>query len=88
MFAEVAVAFLEQPPPPAIVVRRLNRPVVAVGLFAVAGHHAMSDVAAAIAEAGRTDVAYLGPIGTDAGIASVIASIIADAPTLTAGAAS
>ncbi len=88
MLADVAVAFLEQPPATALVLRRLNRPVVAIGLFAVAGHHAMSDVSAAIAAAGRSDVAYLGPIGTDAGIASVIASIVADGPTLTAGRAS
>jgi sirohydrochlorin cobaltochelatase len=86
VFAEVAVAFLEQPPRVPIVLRRLNRPVVAVGLFAVAGHHAMSDVTAAIAAAGRHDVAYLGPIGADPDIASVIASMIADAPPLSAGA--
>jgi sirohydrochlorin cobaltochelatase len=87
MFAEVAVAFLEQPPPAPVVLRRLNRPVVAVGLFAVAGHHATNDVSAAIAEAGRSDVAYLGPIGADPEIASVIASIIADPPLIRAGAA-
>jgi sirohydrochlorin ferrochelatase len=84
MFADVAVAFLEQPPPPAVVLRRLNRPAVAVGLFAVAGHHAMVDVTAAITAAGRHDVAYTGPIGADPGMVSVIASIIADASARTA----
>ena len=85
LFADVAVAFLDQPPHPTAVLRSLHRPVVAVGLFAAAGRHAMSDVAAAIAAAGRRDVAYLGAIGADEAMASVIASMIADAPACSAG---
>ncbi len=76
LFAEVAVAFLDQPPHPATVLGRLTGPVVIVGLFAGAGRHATEDVAAAITAAGRHDVVDLGPIGADQAVASVIASMV------------
>jgi sirohydrochlorin ferrochelatase len=84
LFADVAVAFLAQPPHPAAALCRLPGPVVAVGLFVAPGHHATNDVPAAIAASGRVDVAYLGAIGADAAMASIIASMIADPPALPA----
>ncbi|MFO1154228.1 MAG: CbiX/SirB N-terminal domain-containing protein [Rhodospirillales bacterium] len=79
MFANVAVAFLAQPPHLSMALRRLNGPIIAVGLFVATGHHGMSDVNGALADASRSDVTYLGPIGADPGMASVIASMIGDA---------
>ena len=76
VFREVAAAYLEQPPRIEATLRRLKTPVIAVGLFAAAGRHATQDVADALAAAGRTDVAYFGPIGTDPGIAALVASLV------------
>lgn len=76
VFREVAAAYLEQPPRIEATLRRLKTPVIAVGLFAAAGRHATVDVEEALAAAERTDVAYLGPIGTDPGIAALVASLV------------
>lgn len=76
VFREVAAAYLEQPPRIEATLRRLKAPVIAVGLFAAAGRHATQDVADALAAAERTDVPYLGPIGTDPGIAALVASLV------------
>lgn len=76
VFREVAAAYLEQPPRIEATLRRLKTPVIAVGLFAAAGRHATVDVEEALAATGRTDVAYLGPIGTDPGIAALVASLV------------
>lgn len=76
VFREVTSAYLEQPPRIDDTVRRIAPPVIAVGLFAAAGRHATHDVEGALAAAGRPDVTYLGPIGTDPGIAALIASLV------------
>ncbi|MDG4577332.1 MAG: CbiX/SirB N-terminal domain-containing protein [Defluviicoccus sp.] len=79
LFREVAAAYLEQPPSVVAAIRRLRPPVIAVGLFAAEGRHATVDVEAALAAAGRPDVAYLGAIGTDPGMAQLVAAVIRSA---------
>jgi sirohydrochlorin cobaltochelatase len=76
IFRAVTAAYLEQPPWIAAALDSLKPPVIAVGLFAAAGRHATVDVEEALAATGRTDVAYLGPIGTDPGIAALVASLV------------
>ncbi|MDG4601682.1 MAG: CbiX/SirB N-terminal domain-containing protein [Defluviicoccus sp.] len=76
VFRAVAAAYLEQPPSIADTLEQLQGPVIAVGLFAAAGRHATHDVDEALAAAGRADVTYLGPIGTDPGIAALVASLV------------
>lgn len=76
LFRQVVTAYIEQPPRIADTVRRIEPPVIAVGLFAAAGRHATRDVESALAAAGRADVIYLGPIGSDPGIAALIASLV------------
>lgn len=76
MFGQVTSAYLEQPPRIDDTLRRITSPVIAVGLFAAAGRHATHDVASALCASGRTDVTYLGPIGTDPGIAALVASLV------------
>lgn len=76
VFRAVAAAYLEQPPSIADTLEQLRGPVIAVGLFAAAGRHATHDVDEALAAAGRADVTYLGPIGTDPGIAALVASLV------------
>lgn len=76
VFREVAAAYLEQPPRLDAALHRLKPPVIVVGLFAAAGRHATVDVEEALAATGRTDVAYLGPIGTDPEIVALIASLV------------
>ena len=73
-FAEVATAFLEEPPHlPELLVERAGRPVVAVGLFVDAGPHGRGDVLAAIARA-PGPVAYAGPLGPLVGIQRLVAA--------------
>lgn len=76
LFREVAAAYLEQPPSIVDAIQRLRPPVIAVGLFAAEGQHATVDVEAALAAAGRPDVAYLGAIGTDPGMVQLVAALI------------
>ncbi len=65
-FAQVAAAFLDQPPVIAEAVARLeSAQVLAVGFFTDAGSHGQEDVPERLGETGRTWV-YAGPIGTDA----------------------
>ena len=72
-FAEVATAFLDEPPSVGEAVAALRAPAcVAVGFFTDAGDHGQDDVPELLAETGAA-TAYAGPVGPDARMADVIA---------------
>jgi len=71
-FAEVATAFLDEPPTIGEAVAGLRaRRVVTVGFFTDAGNHGREDVPALLAETGVPHV-YAGPLGPDARMAELI----------------
>jgi sirohydrochlorin cobaltochelatase len=72
VFAEVAVAFLDEPPRVPDALRALGAAqAVAVGLFVDAGEHGQEDIPALLAPAGDR-AAYAGPIGPDPLISELI----------------
>jgi sirohydrochlorin ferrochelatase len=72
LFAEVAVAFLDERPSVAEAVAGLRAPfIAAVGFLTDAGTHGASDVARLLEATGRPGV-YFGPIGPDPAIRSLI----------------
>lgn len=72
-FAEVATAFLDEPPSPSEALQRLDAPhCVAVGLFAERSLHGEKDVPRLLGDGG--DVAYTGPIGAAPAFADIIVS--------------
>ncbi len=72
VFAEVAVAFLDEPPAVAEAVAGLRSPfVAAVGFLTDAGTHGAGDVARLLAETSRAGV-YFGPIGPDPALLPLI----------------
>ncbi len=72
LFAEVAVAFLDEPPLVAEAVAGLVAPfIAAVGFLTDAGTHGAGDVARLLAETGRNGV-YFGPIGPDPAVVPLI----------------
>ena len=75
VFADVAVAFLEEPPLLPDVLVADSRPSVVLGFFSGEGLHALEDVPAAIAEL-AVEAAYTGPIGALPNIPEIIASAI------------
>jgi len=71
-FAEVATAFLDEPPAVAEAVAALRAPAcVAVGFFTDAGDHGREDVPALLAETGVPHV-YAGPLGPDPRMADLL----------------
>ena len=72
LFAEVAVAFLDEPPSVAEAVAGLRAPfVAAVGFLTDAGTHGAGDVARLLRATGRPGV-YFGPIGPDPALRPLI----------------
>jgi sirohydrochlorin ferrochelatase len=72
LFAEVAIAFLDQPPTIAETVTRLAAPrCIAVGLFVDRGEHGEEDIPALLAATGR-EALYTGPVGCDPAIVDLI----------------
>ena len=76
-FRDLRVAFLEEPPSLAEAVADVRGPIVVVGLFAGEGMHGANDAKRLVAELAREDVILIGPVGTFAGIAGVIAAAVA-----------
>lgn len=75
-FAEVAVAFLEEPPFLDAELAGERRPAIVAGFFSGDGLHAGEDVPQAIRNTGATAV-YAGPIGGSDAIPSLIADAVA-----------
>lgn len=72
LFAEVALAFLDESPSVAEAVAELASPfIAAVGFLTDAGTHGAGDVARLLAETGRPGV-YFGPIGPDPALLPLI----------------
>jgi sirohydrochlorin ferrochelatase len=74
-FADISVAFLEEPPFLTDGLADRSRPTVVLGFFSGEGLHALEDVPAAIAELSASAV-YTGPIGALPEIADIIARAI------------
>lgn len=78
-FGRVAAALLEESPGVDEVLASLNGPAVAVGFFFAGGAHGRDDVPRLLAACAGADVAYLGPIGEEAGVARVAIAIVDEA---------
>lgn len=65
IFSAASLAFIEEAPFVADVLRMIDGPAVVVGLFAAPGGHAIVDIAEALAEVARDDLINAGPIGMD-----------------------
>lgn len=76
-FRDTRVALLEESPSLAEAVADIREPVVVVGLFAGEGMHGAHDARRLVAELARDDLILIGPVGTFAGIASVVAAAVA-----------
>jgi sirohydrochlorin ferrochelatase len=78
-FAEVGVAFLDQPPNFRDALAGIeSRHVVVVGLFADRGAHGERDLLRLVSESGR-DAAYAGPLGVSPEITEIILDQVEDA---------
>lgn len=64
-FRAASLAFIEEAPFVADVLRMVDGPAVVVGLFAAPGGHAIVDIAKALAKVARNDLINAGPIGMD-----------------------
>lgn len=75
-FADVRLAFLEEPPVLDAVITESSGPVVVVGLFVGEGLHGGADVPELIARAGRRGAIFAGNVGTFPGLADVVAAAV------------
>jgi sirohydrochlorin ferrochelatase len=75
-FADVRLAFLEEPPALDAVIAETSGPVAVVGLFVGEGLHGGIDVPALIACAGRPDAIFAGNVGAFPGLADVVAAAV------------
>jgi sirohydrochlorin ferrochelatase len=73
-YRDVRAAFLEEPPALGTVLADTHGPVMVVGLFAHDGLHGSEDTAQMIARAARSDVGFVGNVGTWPEIADLIAA--------------
>lgn len=71
VFADVATAFLEEPPSIEVALRTAPAPVVVSGFFSGEGMHAGDDVPDAIAKSGISAI-YAGPIGRETSVSELI----------------
>ena len=76
-FRDTRVALLEEAPSLVEATADVRGPVIVVGLFAGEGMHGANDARRLVAELARSDMILIGPVGTFAGIASVIAAAVA-----------
>ncbi|MEM1371912.1 MAG: CbiX/SirB N-terminal domain-containing protein, partial [Pseudomonadota bacterium] len=74
-FAEVAVAYLEEPPLVASVLKKSSRSTIAVGFFCGDGLHSAEDVPEALSAWGGKSV-YTGPVGAGPEVASLMGASI------------
>jgi sirohydrochlorin cobaltochelatase len=75
-FYDTRIALLEEAPSLADAIEGMSGPIIVVGLFAGEGMHGADDAKRLVAELKRGDVMLMGPVGTFAGIETVIASAV------------
>jgi sirohydrochlorin ferrochelatase len=72
IFRAASLAFIEEAPFVADVLRTIDGPAVVVGLFAAPGGHAIVDIAEALDDVARDDLINAGPIGLEKGMHNLI----------------
>jgi sirohydrochlorin ferrochelatase len=75
-FYDARIALLEEAPSLADAIEGKSGPIIVVGLFAGEGLHGADDAKRLVAELKRDDVMLMGPVGTFAGIETVIVSAV------------
>ena len=75
-FYDTRIALLEEAPSLAGAIEGISGPIIVVGLFAGEGRHGVDDAKRLVAELKRDDVMLIGPVGTFAGIETVIVSAV------------
>jgi sirohydrochlorin cobaltochelatase len=75
-FCDTRIALLEESPSLTEAIEGMSGPIVVVGLFAGEGMHGAHDAKRLVAELNRDDTMLIGPVGTFAGIETVIVSAV------------
>ena len=75
-FYDTRIALLEEAPSLADAIEGMSGPIIVVGLFAGEGMHGVDDARRLVAELKRDDVMLIGPVGTFAGIETMIVSAV------------
>jgi len=75
-FYDTRIALLGEAPLLADTIEGMSGPIIVVGLFAGEGMHGVDDAKRLVAELKRDDVMLIGPVGTFAGIETVIVSAV------------
>ena len=75
-FYDTRIALLEEAPSLADAIEGMSGPIIVVGLFAGEGMHGVDDARRLVAELKRNDVMLIGPVGTFAGIETMIVSAV------------
>jgi sirohydrochlorin ferrochelatase len=75
-FCDTRIALLEEAPSLADAIEGMGGSIIVVGLFAGEGMHGADDAKRLVAELRRDDVMLMGPVGTFAGIETVIVSSV------------
>jgi sirohydrochlorin ferrochelatase len=75
-FRDARIALLEESPSLAEAIEGMSGPIIVVGLFAGEGMHGADDAKRLVAELNRDDIMLIGPVGTFAGIETVIVSAV------------
>jgi sirohydrochlorin ferrochelatase len=73
---DTRIALLEESPSLTEAIEGMSGPIVVVGLFAGEGMHGADDAKRLVAELNRDDIMLIGPVGTFAGIETVIVSAV------------
>jgi sirohydrochlorin ferrochelatase len=73
-FRDTRIALLEEAPSLAEAIADTRGPIIVVGLFAGEGMHGSDDARRLVMELQRDDIILLGPVGTFAGIDTIIAT--------------
>ena len=82
-FCETRIALLEESPSLAEAIEGMSGLIIVVGLFAGEGMHGVDDAKRLVAELSRDDIMLIGPVGTFAGIETVIVSAVTNITDLT-----
>ena len=75
-FCDTRIALLEESPSLAEAIEGMSGPIIVVGLFAGEGMHGADDAKRLVAELNRDDIMLIGPVGSFAGIETVIVSAV------------